>query len=91
MPVPKPRPKLSTTIAPENYAYLQELVERGSARNLAEAVDDAVDRLRTLENRARLERDTAAYFERLTGKAGREEARLESAVASIVDEISFDD
>ena len=91
MPASKARPKLSTTIAPENYAYLQRLVERGSAKSLAEAVDEALEKVRALENRARLERDTGAYFERLTGKAAREESRLEAAVSSLVDEIRFDD
>lgn len=91
MATSKARPKLSTTIAPENYAYLQELVERGRAKNIAEAVDEALEKVRALENRARLARDTAAYFERLTGKAAREEARLESEFSSLIDEINLDE
>jgi len=42
------------------------------------------------DRRARIERDTVAYFARLRGKASREEARLEAAVSSLVDEINFD-
>lgn len=91
MAASKARPKLSTTISRENFAYLQGLVERGRAKNVAEAVDEALGRVRALENRARLERDTAAYFDRLRGKAAREEARLESAISSLIDEINFDD
>lgn len=90
MPDSKTRPKLSTTIAPENYAYLQDLVAKGRAKSMADAVDESLERVRALENRARLERDTAAYFDRLTGKAAREESRLETAVSSLVDEIDFD-
>lgn len=90
MSASKPRAKLSTTIAPENYSYLQELVKNGRAKSIAGAVDEALEKVRRLENRLRLEHDTAAYFERLTGKAARGEARLESAVASVIDEISFD-
>ena len=70
------REKLSTTVAPESYTYLRSLVRRGKARNLAQALDIALARLRKLDNRARLERDTAAYFAALSEKARTEESQL---------------
>lgn len=85
------RQKLSTTVAPEAYAYLESLVDAGRAESLAEAVDSVIERARRAENRARLERDTANYFARLSGRAAREEARLEAALGHLVDEVSFDE
>jgi len=76
------RPKISTTIAPETLAYLEERIARGEAYNLAEAVDLVVERVRMAENRERLERDTAAYFEQLSPAAMEEEARLSAALAA---------
>ena len=84
------RQKLSTTISAESYAYLQSLVESGRARSLAEAVDLAVTRVRKAANRARLELDTAAYFQALSKKAAGEEARLESLLGQLADEIDFE-
>ena len=85
------REKVSTTIAPENYGYLASMVKRRKARTLAEALDLALCRIRALDNRARLERDTAAYFAALSGKAAAEEARLEAALAQAADEVDFDE
>lgn len=90
MRAPDNRQKLSTTISAESYAYLRRLVKVGKARNLAEAVDLAVTRLRRAASRARLELDTAAYFATLSNKATAEEAHLESALGRVVDEISFE-
>ncbi|MFQ5663069.1 MAG: hypothetical protein ACE5HL_04495 [Terriglobia bacterium] len=85
------REKLSTTIAPESYAYLRSLIKARKARNLAEALDWALARLRRLDNRARLERDTAAYFARLSAKAAADESRLEAALDQVADEVDFDE
>ena len=85
------REKVSTTIAPENYGYLASMVKRRKARTLAEALDLALGRLRALDNRARLERDTAAYFAALSGKAATEESRLEVALGQAADEVDFDE
>ncbi len=84
------RRKLSTTVSPETRAYLQAMVQAGRAITIAEAVDLAVGRARQAENRARLERDTAAYFEGLSAKAARQEARLEEALGQMIDEIPFE-
>ena len=74
------RHKISTTIAPRSYAYLRSLIAVGKARNLAEALDLALSRLRRAESRSRLERATAAYFENLPAEAAREESDLATAL-----------
>ena len=84
------RRKISTTVSAESYAYLRSLVRTRQARNLARAVDLAVERLRRADSRTRLERDTSAYFQRLTGKARAEEERLEQALGESLDEVGFD-
>jgi hypothetical protein len=47
-------------------------------------------RLRMYEMRARLERDTAAYFEQLPSEVHAADAHLESALGQIADEADFD-
>ncbi len=84
------RHKISTTIAPESHAYLRRLVAAGKARNLAEALDLAVHRLRRAEQRRRLEEDTAAYFAGLSGDAPAEETEMETALDQSADEVDFD-
>jgi Arc/MetJ-type ribon-helix-helix transcriptional regulator len=76
------RQKISTTIAPETLAYLERQVDSGEAATLAEAIDKAVERLRAIENRERLERDTAAYFDGMTEEELAEENRLASALVA---------
>jgi Arc/MetJ-type ribon-helix-helix transcriptional regulator len=84
------RQKISTTISPTTLAYLERLIEKGEAKNLAEAIDLAIERLLTFENRERLERDTAAYFANLTEEEDAEERALESALSQSVTGIDFD-
>lgn len=74
------RQKISTTISPEALSYLEELIKKSEARNLAEAIDLAIGRLLAFENRERLERDTAAYFANLTEEQAAEERTLETAL-----------
>ena len=69
------RPKLSTTVAEHTFAYLNELIRRGEADNLAEALDLVVDRLREQEARVRLDAEIAAYYDSLTDEE-LEEDRL---------------
>jgi len=89
MPATLHRRKISTTISADAYEFLEHLVSEGQVPSLAQAVDLAVERARQMENRARLERDTAAYFKALGRKGRAGEARLESAVAASADEIDF--
>lgn len=84
------RRKLSTTISAETHAYLRNLVRTQRVRNMAEAVDVAITGMRRAENRARLERDTAAYFEGLSPEVLREEQLLGDALSRMAGEIDFD-
>jgi hypothetical protein len=76
------RQKISTTIAPKTLAYLEQLLDSGDAATLAEAIDKTVERLRSVENRERLARDTAAYFDGMTEEELAEENRLASALVA---------
>lgn len=84
------RRKISTTVAPETMSYLEDLIARGEAYNLAEAVDLAVERVRMFENRERLERDTVAYFEQLSPEALKEEVELGAALSASAKGVDFD-
>jgi hypothetical protein len=86
----KQRKKLSTTIGPSNYAYLHSMVKAGRAESVGDAVDKAVDLARRLDNRATLERQTAAYFKGLPSKAAGEETGLEAALSAASQEMDFD-
>ncbi len=84
------RQKISTTIAPENGAFLKALIKRGKANNLAEAVDRAISVARRVDARTQLEQATATYYASLSGPALREEQRLEEAVAHAASQVDFD-
>jgi len=84
------RRKLSTTIGADNYAYLHKMVKGGMAESVGVAVDKAVEIARRLDNRAALERQTAAYFKGLTSKAAAEETDLEDALSAASQEMDFD-
>jgi len=84
------RQKISTTISAVAFSYLQRLIDRGEARNFAEAIDLAIERLSIFENRERLERDTAAYFDNLTEEEDAEEKALENALSQSDAGIDFD-
>jgi len=84
------RQKISTTISPRTIAYLDDLIHKGEAHTLAEALDLAVERLLAYENRERLANDTAAYFANMTEAEAAEERRLESALSQSAAEIDFD-
>jgi len=84
------RQKISTTIAPETLAYLERLISARKAATLAEAIDVAVQRLRAAENRQRLERDTAIYFDQMSDEELAEERRLGSALATSSRGLDFD-
>jgi len=84
------RMKLSTTVAAENFAFLETMVSSGRTDSVAEAVDLAIARLRRVENRARLEAATAAYFDGLSPKAEVEERRLGSLLHASAGSVDFD-
>lgn len=84
------RAKLSTTVAAENFAFLESLVSSGQTDSIAGAVDLAIDRLRRVENRLRLDRATAAYFDGLNPEAQVEEESLARQLLASVGGIDFD-
>jgi len=84
------RKKLSTTIGANSYAYLHGMVKAGKAESVGQAVDRAVEMARRLDNRATLERQTAAYFKGLPAKATAEENDLEDALSAASQEMDFD-
>jgi hypothetical protein len=75
------RQKISTTISAAALSYLEELIRKGEARSLADAIDLAVQQLLVYENRERLANDTAAYFANMTEEEAAEERRLEAALS----------
>ena len=70
------RTKLSTTVAAENFTFLESMVSAGRTDSIAEGVDLAIARLRRVENRARLGAATAAYFAEQSPEAQAEEQAL---------------
>lgn len=84
------RTKLSTTVAPETYEFLQRMVERGQAANLAEALDNSISKVRRLENRKRLAEATTRYFERLDSGTATEENALAKDMMAGANSIDFD-
>lgn len=91
MPARSNRQKISTTIAPENGAFLKSLIRSGKASTMAEAVDRAVSIARRAENRARLEAATEAYFASLSPEEQEEESRLGEALAYEAGQVNFDE
>ena len=91
MKIRVPRQKLSTTVSGDTHQYLESLVKTGRAGTIAEAVDLVVGRAKRAESRARLERDTAAYFANRSASVADEEAHLEIALSQSIDEVNFDE
>ena len=91
MKIAVPRKKISTTVSAETHLYLLSIVKSGRAGTIAEAVDLVAEKARRAEQRARLERDTGAYFSKLSTGAHKEESRLEQALSDSVDEVSFEE
>jgi hypothetical protein len=85
------RQKISTTVSSATFSYLEQSIEGGEARNLADAIDGAVERLMVYENRERLANDTAAYFENMTEEQAAEERKLEAALSQSAAGINFDE
>jgi hypothetical protein len=84
------RTKLSTTVAPETHEFLAQMVARGEAATVAEALDIVIDKCRRLENRRRLAEATARYFAEADPHATAEERELEHDLASVAGRIDFD-
>jgi hypothetical protein len=90
-PVRLTREKISTTISSATLAHLEQLIEKGEARTLADAIDSVVQKLLVYENRERLANDTAAYFDNMTEEQAAEERALEAALSQSAAGINFDE
>jgi len=90
VPRRKTRQKLSTTISPESYAFLQAEVRSGRAENAGQALDRTVAAVRRARRRSELERQTAEYFAGMSPEAARQEAALETTIAGLAGEVDFD-
>jgi len=84
------RTKLSTTVAAENFAFLETMVGSGRSGSIAEAVDLAIYSLRRAHNRARLESATAEYFDSLSSEARKEERDLANRLHATSEGLDFD-
>jgi hypothetical protein len=91
MPNRATRKKISTTIAPENAAFLKVLLKRGTADSLADAVDHVIDIARQAEARERLEAATEKYFNSLSQEDAAEENRLGAALAYESGKVNFNE
>lgn len=85
------RAKLSTTVSPRTYEFLDQMVKRGQAANLAEALDKTIDKLRKIENQRRLAEATTRYFEQLDPKTAAAENALAADMMSAAARIDFDE
>jgi hypothetical protein len=84
------RTKLSTTVAAENFTFLETLVRSGRTDSIAGAVDLAIARFRQAENRLRLDRATAAYFDGLDPEAQAEEEDFVRQLHNSAGGVDFD-
>lgn len=84
------RTKLSTTVAAENFTFLETLVSSGRTDSIAGAVDLAINQLRRGENRQRLDRATAAYFDGLSPEAQAEDETFARQFHASAGGIDFD-
>jgi hypothetical protein len=65
------------------------MVKTGQADSVDQAVDRAVELARRVDDRARLENRTAAYFEGRSAGAVAEERELENALSDAAQETDF--
>lgn len=74
----------------ETYNYLSQLIASGRVQNLAQEADEAVEQMRKAENRRRLARATAGYYESLSAEEAAEESALADSMHSAASRINFD-
>jgi hypothetical protein len=84
------RTKLSTTVSPETHKFLEQMIARGDAATVAEALDIIVSRMRQLDNRRRLAEATTKYFAQADSHVAAEESELAKDMASAASMIDFD-
>ena len=84
------RTKLSTTVSPETYQFLEQMISKGQATTMAEALDAVIIKVKRLENRKRLASATARYFEQLDSPTVDEERQLVTGLASAAGKVDVD-
>ena len=84
------RAKLSTTVSLATLRFLEGKVGSGQAGSIAEAVDEAIDRVRRLENRQRLAAATARYFDQMEAQAAADESDIARDLSSAARAIDLD-
>ena len=84
------RTKLSTTVSPETYQFLEQMISKGQATTMAEALDAVIVKVKRLENRKRLASATARYFEQLDSHTVDEERQLVTGLASAAGKVEVD-
>jgi chromosome condensin MukBEF MukE localization factor len=84
------RQKISTTIAPSSFEYLDRQIRERKAQTLAEALDMAIEQLLVYENHERLAADTEAYFNNMTEEEAAEEQKLEATLSQSAAGVDFD-
>jgi len=84
------RTKLSTTVSPETYQFLEQMISKGQATTMAEALDAVIIKVKRLENRKRLASATARYFEQLDSHTVDEERQLVTGLASAAGKVDVD-
>lgn len=85
------RKKISTTISPEAFAALNEVIRSGRAKNLAEALDSILAAVARQQNRERLEKATADYYNNGNPEAIAEENELAAAFSRSAGEFDLDE
>jgi Arc/MetJ-type ribon-helix-helix transcriptional regulator len=84
------RQKISATISQETQQFLNELVRRGAAANLSEAVDHAVRIARRAKSRARLEEATAKFYDSLSKADWKADNDLGRTMAAASSKVNYD-
>ena len=77
-PVRRRRQRRTFSLAPEIIQYIEQVQKRQDTASLSAAVEAIVRERFLAENQARLEQDTAAYFQNLGPEAAAEERGLEA-------------
>lgn len=90
MAIRQNRNKVSTTISPEAYAFLEQMIESGKVRNLSEAIDTSISKVMRMENRKRLALATARYFDEMEPAAAIQERDLARDLESARGSVDFD-
>jgi hypothetical protein len=85
------RKKISTTISPEAFAVLNEMIRSRQAKNLAEALDRILAAVARQQNRERLEKATEEYYKNASQEVINEENEIGDFLTRAAAEVMFDE